>query len=189
MRHVRAIETDRLVLRRLCIEDGARISHFTSDLAVARMTSRIPHPHPVSAAEGFVLIMRAREALGRDHVFAIDLRGEGLVGLIGAHQGEGARHEIGYWLGRPFWGQGLASEALGAFLGKARNLGALEAGHFEDNPASGRVLEKAGFVYTGDIAPQFSLARGHAVPCRQMVFEDGAKSREQIGGARCAADA
>ncbi len=189
MRHVRTIETDRLALRRLCIEDGARISYFTSDFEVARMTSRIPHPHPVVAAEGFVLIMRAREPLGRDHVFAIDLKGEGLIGLIGAHQGEGARHEIGYWLGRPFWGQGYASEALCAFLNKARTLGVLESGHFTDNPASGRVLEKAGFVYTGETAPQFSLARGgSALSCR-MVFEDGARGREQIGGARCAADA
>lgn len=188
MRHVKAIETDRLALRRLHIEDGARISAFTSDLAVARMTSRIPHPHPVVAAEGFVLITRAREQLGRDHVFAIDLKGEGLIGLIGAHQGEGARHEIGYWLGRVFWGRGLASEALGAFIGKARNLGVLEAGHFTDNPASGRVLVKAGFVYTGETAPLFSLARGQTAPSRRMVFEDGAKGREQIGGAHCAAD-
>lgn len=190
MRHVREIETDRLVLRRLRVEDGARISEFTSDLELARMTARIPHPHPVVAAEGFVLIMRARESLGRDHVFAVDLKDEGLIGVIGAHQGEGVCHEVGYWLGRPFWGRGFASEALSAFLRKARALGLLEAGHFADNPASGRVLEKNGFVYTGETKPIFSMARGGAAPSRRMVFEDGPNQAEQrFGGARTAAHA
>lgn len=120
MRHVKAIETERLVLRRLRIEDGERISTFTSDYAVAAMTMAIPYPNPTSAAEGWVLITLARQPLGRDHVFAIDLKREGLIGVIGAHQREGARHEVGYWLGKPFWGEGLATEALGALLSKAR---------------------------------------------------------------------
>ncbi|MDX2275155.1 MAG: GNAT family N-acetyltransferase [Hyphomonadaceae bacterium] len=165
MRHVREIETDRLKLRRLCVADGARISQWTSDPAVARMTCRIPLPHPVVAAEGFVLITRAR----RDHVFAVDLRDEGLIGVIGAHPTATGAHEIGYWFGRPFWGQGYASEALSAFLSEAEDLGALEAGHFVDNPASGRVLEKAGFAYTGEQALKFSMARGQSAPSRRML--------------------
>ncbi len=190
MRHVKEIETDRLMLRRLRVEDGARISEFTSDLDVARMTARIPHPHPTVAAEGFVLIMRARESLGRDHVFAVDLKDEGLIGVVGAHQGEGVRHEIGYWLGRPFWGQGLASEMLRGFLAKARSLGLLEAGHFDDNPASGRVLEKAGFVYTGEAKPMFSMARGGAARSLRMVFDDGPNQAGiALGDARSAAHA
>ncbi|MGE0597610.1 MAG: GNAT family N-acetyltransferase [Hyphomonadaceae bacterium] len=188
MRHVKEIETDRLRLRRMRVEDGARISLFTSDYDVARMTSRIPHPHPPVAAEGFVLIMRARESLGRDHVFAIDLKGEGLIGLIGAHQGEGARHEIGYWIGRPHWSKGFATEALSAFLRKARGLGQLEAGHFADNPASGRVLEKNGFVYTGETKPLFSMARGGPAPCRRMVLADDPEAALE-GDARQAAHA
>lgn len=165
MRHVREIETDRLKLRRLCVADGARISQWTSDPAVARMTSRIPLPHPVVAAEGFVLITRAR----RDHVFAVDLRDEGLIGVIGAHPKANGVHELGYWFGRPFWGQGYASEAVSAFLSEADALGALEAGHFADNPASGRVLEKAGFAYTGEQTRQFSMARGHAALSHRMA--------------------
>jgi RimJ/RimL family protein N-acetyltransferase len=166
------IKTERLRLRRLQIEDAARIAALSSDYDVARMTARIPHPHPVIAAEGFVLIMRARERLGRDHVFAIELDGEGLIGLVGAHQGEGLRHEIGYWLGKPYWGRGFASEMLRAFLSEARRLGPLEAGHFIDNPASGRVLEKAGFVYTGEVTPLFSLARGAVAMTKRMRFLD-----------------
>lgn len=188
MRHVREIETDRLKLRRLCVADGARIAELTNDLEVARMVARIPHPHPVSAAEGFILIMRAREPLGRDHVFAIELKDEGeLIGIIGAHQGEGTRHEVGYWFGRAYWGRGFASETLNAFLSEARALGVLEAGHYTDNPASGRVLEKAGFVYTGETRPSFSMARGHASPSRRMLFHAPVRAAARKRSALCGA--
>jgi RimJ/RimL family protein N-acetyltransferase len=169
MRHVREIESNRLKLRRLCVADGARISQLTSDPGVARMVARIPLPHPSVAAEGYVLILRARERLGEDHVFAVDLPGDGLIGLIGAHLKPSGRFEVGYWFGRPFWGRGFASEALAAFLSEADELGALEAGHFVDNPASGRVLEKAGFAYTGEKVLQFSMARGHSAQASRMM--------------------
>lgn len=186
MRHVEAIESERLVLRRPVVADGGRIAAFTSDLDVARMTARIPHPNPLPAAEGWVLITRAREALGRDHVFAVELKGEGLIGMIGAHQGKGAVHEVGYWFGKPFWGEGFATEALVAFMSEARLLGALKAGHFVDNPASGRVLEKAGFRYTGETISMFSLARAASVLCRRMSYDDDCTASKP---ARCAADA
>jgi RimJ/RimL family protein N-acetyltransferase len=185
MRHVREIETDRLKLRRLCVADGARISQWTSDPGVARMVTRIPLPHPVVAAEGYVLITRAREPLGEDHVFAVDLRDEGLIGVIGAHLNPKGAFQLGYWYGRPFWGRGYASEALAAFLSEADGLGALESHHFVDNPASGRVLEKAGFAYTGEKALKFSMARGHSVQSHLMVRP----AVRQCDGARCAAHA
>jgi RimJ/RimL family protein N-acetyltransferase len=181
MRHVREIETDRLKLRRLCVADGARISQWTSDPGVARMTARIPLPNPVVAAEGFVLIARARQ----DHVFAVDLRDEGLIGIIGAHRLANGRFDVGYWYGRSFWGRGYASEALAAFLSEADELGDLEAGHYVDNPASGRVLEKAGFVYTGEKTLQFSIARGHSAQASRMVR----RAVRQHDDARCAAHA
>ena len=76
----------------------------------------------------------------------------------------------GYWFGRPYWGKGFATEALQALTSAARSLGALEAGHFVDNPASGRVLSKGGFGYTGETKPLFSMARGASVPCKRMHF-------------------
>ena len=187
MRHVREIETDRLKLRRLRVADGARVSELSNDLAVACMVARIPHPHPVVAAEGFILILRAREHLGRDHVFGIELKDEGLIGVIGAHRGEGLQHEVGYWLGRAYWGRGFASEALSAFLSEAVALGPLEAGHFVDNPASGRVLEKAGFIYAGETVSQFSMGRGASAPARKMVFPAGAPAGGEAA-ALCGAD-
>jgi RimJ/RimL family protein N-acetyltransferase len=173
MRDVLTIETERLILRRPLLGDARRISTFTSDPAVSRMVARVPAPNPPIAAEGFLLILRARERLGEDHVFAVELPGEGLIGLVGAHARGGGAFEVGYWLGRPYWGEGYATEALVAFVKFADTLGVLEAGHFTDNPASGRVLEKAGFSYTGETEQCFSLGRGKKAASRRMKRTQG----------------
>jgi RimJ/RimL family protein N-acetyltransferase len=69
---------------------------------------------------------------------------------------------MGYWIARPHWGKGFATEASRALIDIARTLKLprLEASHFVDNPASGRVLEKLGFVPTGLSAARYSCARG-----------------------------
>lgn len=70
--------------------------------------------------------------------------------------------EIGYWIGKPYWGQGLSTEAARAIIKEAREtLGveALLAGAFADNPASLRVLQKLGFKPTGIEEMYFSMAR------------------------------
>ena len=72
-----------------------------------------------------------------------------------------------------YWGRGYATEALQGALSWARSRWrkrALVAGHFVDNPASGRVLEKAGFLYTGEVRPGLSRARGGPVETRRMVW-------------------
>jgi RimJ/RimL family protein N-acetyltransferase len=81
--------------------------------------------------------------------------------------------ETGYWIGRDYWGRGFATEALeGAMVWASRKWKrrALVAGHFADNPASGRVLEKAGFLYTGEVRKPFSRARQSPVDTRRMVW-------------------
>ncbi|HEX7887447.1 MAG TPA: GNAT family N-acetyltransferase, partial [Phenylobacterium sp.] len=78
------------------------------------------------------------------------------------------------WFGRPFWGRGYATEAVTGALrwaGSDWRKNVVWAGHFADNPASGQVLCKAGFLYTGDVEPRPSVARGGAaVPTRMMVW-------------------
>jgi RimJ/RimL family protein N-acetyltransferase len=80
---------------------------------------------------------------------------------------------MGYWIGRPFWGRGYATEACTALVDIARTLGlpSLEGSHFIDNPASARVLEKLGFEALGIIAPRMSCARGQEVPARLMRLQ------------------
>lgn len=178
MRDVIEIQTKRLKLRALHISDAARIAALCGDPAVATMILRAPLPYLPVAAEGFIMTMAARKPLGHDFVFAADLPGEGLIGMIGAHKSGEEGFEVGYWYGRPYWGRGFASEALAAFLSEAKRLGRLDAGHFVDNPASGRVLEKNGFAYTGETETKFSLARGRSAPVKLMRYAPSASRNE-----------
>ncbi|MBI1252177.1 MAG: GNAT family N-acetyltransferase [Alphaproteobacteria bacterium] len=176
------IETERLTLRPLALSDAKRVSAFTSDIDVARMVGSIPHPNPVAAAEGFIQIIRARAAMAKDYVYAIDLPGEGLIGVVGAHRKRANDMEIGYWIGRPYWGKGFATEAGRAVAGAALRLGPVTATHFVDNEASGRVLEKIGFAYTGEIEPRFAMARGCNVDARlMMLLAQDAAMRRRMG--------
>ncbi len=184
MRDVIEIETNRLRLRAPRMADAAAIARFAGDPKVARMILRAPVPYLPVAAEGWIMTLRARAPLGEDFVFAADLEGEGLIGMIGAHK-RADGFEIGYWVGRPFWGHGFATEALEAFVAQAQSLGALHAGHFIDNPASGRVLQKGGFAYTGEIEEAYSLGRGARATVKRMRY---APERREVGlGARVAA--
>lgn len=201
MRNVDTIETKRLKLRSLRMGDAQRVAQLCGDPNVARMIARAPLPYLPVAAEGWIMTLAARRPLAEDFVFAVELEGEGLIGCVGAHKVSGVRYqvsegavadarhltpdtfELGYWFGRAFWGRGYATEAVQAFVAKAQALGPLQAGHFVDNPASGRVLEKAGFAYTGEVKPLFSLARGESALCKRMRLAIGA---ERGAGARAA---
>ena len=169
------IRTDRLILRAPETVDARRLGPLSRDRDVARMVSLMPFPQPDICAEGFILIMQARARLGNDHVYAIDLPGYGPIGVCGAHAHGPDSIEVGYWLGRPYWGKGFATEAARAVTAVAQGLGRgpVTAGHFVDNPASGRVLEKVGFVYTGEIASRFSLARATRADTRLMQLGEG----------------
>jgi RimJ/RimL family protein N-acetyltransferase len=96
-----------------------------------------------------------------------------LVGSCGLGRRPSGAVEMGYWIARPYWGRGLATEACEALIGVARALGltSLEGSHFVDNPASGRVLEKLGFEPLGLIAPRMSCARGQEFPARLMRLQ------------------
>jgi RimJ/RimL family protein N-acetyltransferase len=167
------LATARLALREPRPDDAPALARLVDDLDVARMTTAIPHPYSLDMAEAFLARM-ARRDRAREALFAIDLPGHGFAGLLGFHPADAvAPAETGYWLGRPYWGNGYMTEALSAALawaGEAWGKRVLAAGHFADNPASGQVLIKAGFLYTGDVEPRFSLARGEATTTRMMVW-------------------
>ena len=164
--------TPRLALRAPGLADAPALARLVDDPGVARMTTAIPHPYPADTAADFIDRM-ARADPARERLFALEAADEGFVGLLGFHPNEQGAPEIGYWLGRPFWGRGYMTEAVRAALawaGGAWGKRFVMAGHFADNPASGRVLIKAGFLYTGDVTPRFSLARGEDAPTRMMVW-------------------
>jgi RimJ/RimL family protein N-acetyltransferase len=110
-----------------------------------------PHPYTIEDAKKF--LEGGIPGLPRHH-FSIDIRGEA-VGGIGLRPGEDVhRHtaEFGYWLAEEFWGQGIMSEIVPVFVEycfKEFSLTRIFAMPHSSNPASARVLEKAGFQFEG----------------------------------------
>ncbi|MGE5566718.1 MAG: GNAT family N-acetyltransferase [Parcubacteria group bacterium] len=166
------IETRRLTLRAPERRDVRKMAELANDFDVVRMTCRMPWPYRRKDAEAFVERCEHRDWRS-DATFAIDLEDEGFVGCLGFFRNADGELETGYWIGRPWWGRGLATEALkGALVWASRDWGkrCVTAGHFADNPASGTVLTKAGFLYTGVVKQLPSIARGEAAPTRMMVW-------------------
>ena len=159
------VRTERLLLRPGWREDAPALYRAICDERVVRNLGSAPWPYRLEDAEAFL----ASERDPAHPAFVIFRRTEAapeLVGTIGlgSRPGDG-RTELGYWIARRYWNRGYASEAGHAVLRLAREglrLRRLSAGHFVDNPASGRVLEKLGFRRTGEISERFSAGRGAA---------------------------
>ncbi|HEY8592464.1 MAG TPA: GNAT family N-acetyltransferase [Sphingomicrobium sp.] len=164
--------TPRLLLRPGFPEDAAALAAALGDVSVARNLASVPWPFSMRDAEAFL-------AAPRDPVLPSVLifeRTDGapqLVGACGLGRRPSGAVEMGYWIGRRFWGRGFATEACTALVDMARalDLESLEGSHFIDNPASARVLEKLGFRALGLLAPRMSCARGEEVPARLMRLQ------------------
>ncbi len=166
------IAAERLRLRPVTLDDAAPMARLADDIDIARMTTSIPHPFHVADAEGFIARMAAADR-AREALFGVELPAEGLIGLVGLHPNDQDRVEVGYWLGRPYWGRGYMTEAVERVLIWAREewgRGVLASGHFADNPASAAVLIKAGLLYTGERRARFSLAREAEAETRMMIW-------------------
>jgi len=152
------LETQRLVLRPFHRADAAEFARLAGDWAVASMTSDIPYPFSALQALGWLTPVRGEAR------FAIELRRQ-LIGGAGYYRRPSGVAELGFWLGRQWWGQGYATEAARAVLRYGfgnRRLPGFSSARFVDNAASARVLDKLGFeaVGRGAIA---CAARGHDV--------------------------
>jgi RimJ/RimL family protein N-acetyltransferase len=155
------IRTERLFLRPAFPEDWREIHRGLSDSCVARMLASAPLPYTEENAREFCAGQAARGPLS----FVVTLPGQPgapVIGTLGIGPRGDEPHELGYWFARDHWGQGYATEAARGALRTARALGveSVAAGHFLENPASGRVLRKCGFAETGEIRPVRSAARG-----------------------------
>ena len=144
---VPVLATARLVLRAPRRSDVKAIASFANDRRIAANTARIPHPYGIDDAEQFIASVNKREG---EACFVVTLDGAP-IGICGVDLREDGP-EMGYWLGVPYWGRGLATEAARALIDHA--FGDLEhealiSGARVSNPASRRVLEKCGFQWTG----------------------------------------
>ena len=177
------LESERLLLRPPEFRDVPAITTWIGDWDVAKNLASVPHPYREADAREFVSRMVMHKARGEAFCFAIVRKTDDVfMGCCGLTLKDG-RFELGYWLGKPFWGQGYATEAAKKAVSFAfRELKAetLWAGWYHDNPASGRVLEKLGGRPNG-AEPRMSLARGHSVYCHMVAL-----TREQFGRKKAA---
>lgn len=148
------LRTRRLRLRSLGPADVEAVHRMLGDPDVSGTALGIPYPYERSAAEAWIASRTTAWAERRQAVFGAELAQEGkLCGAVGLTvEAAHGRAELGYWVGRPFWGHGLATEAAQAVVDwgfAALGLRRVWASHIGRNPASGRVLEKLGFRCEG----------------------------------------
>ena len=144
------IRTKRLVLRTPKMGDAPAIARHLNNFAVTGNLSVVPFPYAQSDAEDFIGGL-SDEAGPQCTQFLIELEQEGPAGIVGTSDRERGV-EIGYWLGEPFWGRGIMSEAVDAVLKwnfAASGAELIVSGAFHFNMASLAIQHKFGFVETG----------------------------------------
>jgi RimJ/RimL family protein N-acetyltransferase len=145
---------------------------LANDYDVAKNLSMLPHPYTAQDGEAFVAMADEKRAAGTDFNFAVTRRADGaFMGGIGLHLKDG-RFEFGYWLGKPFWNNGYATEAarrVVAFAFDDLKAQIVWAGWFHDNPRSGNVLAKVGCVPSG-FERRYCAARGMEIGCNITVL-------------------
>ena len=163
------LRSTRFSLRKPVEKDVPAIVSIAGDWEVASRLARMPHPYCEENARFFLA-----EIVPNELVWAIvDRRSDQMVGVIGLAPCEHppGSIELGYYVGRQHWGQGTATEAgavvaaLGIGLVGQRNL---RSGYFVDNPASGRVLKKLGFVTVGTSERPASRRERRSNPLRLL---------------------
>lgn len=177
------------ILRRWESSDKTSLIRHANNKKVSRnLRDRFPYPYTDADADAFLAAARASNS--RDLIYAIIVGGEA-VGGIGVHPRKDVeRHsaEIGYWLGEDFWGRGIATAAVSKLSHRALqepDIFRIFAIVFASNPASARVLEKAGFLREGLMsravlkagvlidAALYAMTRDPGLPCVQWGDRQG----------------
>lgn len=173
--------TERLLLRPGWSEDASALHEAIGDARVVRNLAQAPWPYTLADAEAF--LDRERSACQPAALIFLRTRGAPrLIGGIGIGCMPSGDYELGYWIAPHYWGLGFATEAGRAMIAHAREalrLPRLSAGHFLDNPQSGRVLTKLGFRPTGGTVRRWSSGRGEEARCRLFRMELAATARPQ----------
>jgi [ribosomal protein S5]-alanine N-acetyltransferase len=169
------LKTGRLLLRQPDAGDIGPIIAIAGDWEVARRLGRVPHPYREKDA-----LFLLETVVPKEWVWAmICLETGELVGMVGLSPGPGHETaELGYYVARRSWGIGIATEAAMRVVDYGFDklgLRRLTSGYFADNPASGRVLSKLGFVEIGR-ATRPCLATGSILPSIEMRLEAAGRS-------------
>lgn len=150
------LETERLILRPFVGGDAPLVQKLAGEEEIARNTLAMPFPYLEGMAEAWIGTHINDYNEGKSVIWAITLKEtEQLIGAIGLSlQLQYLLAEMGYWIGKEFWNKGYCTEAVETVLDfslKQTKLHKISASHFGNNPASGRVMEKAGMKYEGTL--------------------------------------
>lgn len=176
LRSAIALSTPRLIFRPWLDSDAEALFKYASDPDVGPRAGWPPH----QSVEDSLQIIRA--IFSNDHIWALELKETGEpIGCMGYYtHGESNIDiglndaELGYWIAKPYWNQGLCTEALQAMIDycfKVKQFQTLWADFFVNNPASGRVMEKCGFCDTGKINWCSHLFHGDDSPVKIMELD------------------
>ena len=166
--------TQRLILRAPMMTDMKVFVRLLNDYEVVKNLTPVEHPYTDDLFRAYLELTDRERRAGTDFNMAVTRAMDGaFLGLVSVH-----RHpteptvSIGYWYGRPYWGQGYATEAARPMLRFAfEDLGAeaVTSGFFVDNPASGHVLEKLGFTLVGQ-EPRHCVSRNCEVVSNRVLL-------------------
>jgi ribosomal-protein-alanine N-acetyltransferase len=148
------LETERLNLRAFSTDDAPDVVRLCGEWEIAETTMHIPHPYKLPMAEEWIGSHQRTFNNGEVVTFAVTEKGTGeLLGAIAININKDNRlAEIGYWIGKQYWNHGYATEAARAVISYGfgeLELNRIQARHMTKNPASGRVMEKAGMESEG----------------------------------------
>ncbi|WP_417671649.1 GNAT family N-acetyltransferase [Roseibium sp.] len=154
-------------------DDLTDIRFLANNHRIAANLASMPHPFSLENAKS--LVARAEQAHGNNAIFAVRLRSTGrFIGIARYAELEpGGPVNVGYWLGEPFWGAGLATEAVHSLVDHAFTHGSMDeltGACRVTNPASRRVLVKSGFQYRDQSMIHSVGARG-SVPIERYNLE------------------
>ena len=154
------LETERLILRPLQPGDAPPMAELAADFDVAAGTASLPHPYALADAEQFIARFQQASPDSPDHVFALVAKdADRWLGVIGLHElRDYRRAEMGYWVGKPYWNQGYASEAarrLVRYGFEELDLNRIYAICYAPNVGSARVMRKAGMTFEGTLRQHY----------------------------------
>ena len=169
MSRVPEVHTDRLALRAFTMDDVPAVVRYAGSRKVYDTTLVIPNPYTEPHAVDWISGHGATPPSGAAEArfdWAVTLREtDELIGAIGLSvRAVHERAEMGYWIGPPYWNRGFATEAAVAVIRcgfKTFGLNRIYADHFRHNPASGRVLQKAGLRLEGTLRNHYQKDGRH----------------------------
>ena len=162
------VQEDSLRLRPISLFDVPMIVELANEWDVASMVSRLPYPYEPHHAENWI---NEIEKNRREDVWAIESDGY-FAGCVGYNRVSLTYGELGYWLGKPFWGRGLATRAAWQILAHgfaSEPFKYFSACYFTDNERSQNVLDRLGFQ-PAEIIECPSMARGAPAPAQNCIL-------------------